>query len=486
MLSLILFLAFLFTPPAHAAGLPDVCRDSSLPGIEKAVYCSQFPINAGGGGGGQVACTWWVSPTGSDSNNGTAAGTPFATLAKAQNAAQNSSNKVICLEAGTWTLTSPITMTTADNGEVWENMINTAVDAPIVDGGGNLAEVFELSSGGPFTFNGFTIQHFSQYGIHHDASNNLSTILIENMSIGGSTITGTWNSGAITINGVNGLTVQNNYIHDMESEGISFFAYNTGNVLDNVLITNNVCLRAVTAMTDGGCIYVSDHNGYHSSGNTLITNNYIKDVGASGSNQATGIYLDDSASYWTLTGNIIGPPNPAGSTAASGYTAMGIEVNNGSFNIIKNNIIDLGPTTNVAAILFYYGDNPITSLTGPNQTGEVVQNNVIITKHAGNQNNIQWGNYQYPQFSGGASDYTIGPNLYWNFGGGQILTTGTVKSDSNPVTSNPTFLNTSTDNYNLSGSSPVFSAPFNFSALPTTWGPVGFTIPINGQAPSYQ
>jgi hypothetical protein len=461
---------------------PNAC--SAEPGIERINYCGSYPVTPPNNGGG--TCTYYVSPGGKDTNAGTTFGAPFATLAKLQAALQASgSGKVGCLEAGTWNVSSPLTFTTADNGETWQNATGTAIGAPILDGGTTVQEVIELTSGSGITFNGFTVQNFYAYGIHHDASNNLANITITNMSIGGTTITGNWSSGAITINGVNGLTVTNNYIHDTSSEGISFFAYDTGNVLDNVLIANNVCLRAVQAQTDGGCIYVSDHNGYKSSGNTIIKNNYIKDVGASGSNQATGIYLDDSASYWTITGNVIGPPNPAGSPASSGYSAMGIEVNNGSYNIITNNIIDIGPSTNVAAVLFYYGDNPITSLTGPHQTGEVVQNNVIITNHAGNQNNVQWGNYQYPQFSGGAGDYTINTNLYWNFGSGNILTDGTVASDTSPHIENPDFSSTTDYNYTLAGGSPVFSSPFNFTAIQGGWGPSGFTIPINGQAPSY-
>lgn len=469
----------------------DVCRGLAQ-GVLKTAYCGNFPINNGGGGGGgngQAPCNFWVNAqTGSDGNNGTAPGTPFASLTKAQTAARNASGKVVCLEAATWTLTSTFTLTTADNGETWENMPNTVVDSPTIIGTG-LFNIWTIGANN-LTINGIKFSGYTNYGLEYNEATGgatLTGLLIENCDIGGGTATGTWNSGTITVDNVNGVTIKNNYLHDTPSEGMSLFAYESGAVLDNVLIENNVCERAVTGQTDGGCYYVSDHNGYHSSGNTIIENNYAKDVGASGSNQATSVYLDDSASYWTVKGNVLGPPNPAGSPASSGFSAMGVEVNNGVFNTVENNIIDIGPTTNVAAILFYYGDNPITSLTGPNQTGEVVENNILITNHAGSQDVVQWGNYQYPQFSGSASDYTIGPNLYFNYGSGNILTDGPIASDSNPKTENPDITSNVTNDYTytLSGSSPIFSAPFNFTALTRGWGPVGFTIPISGQAPSY-
>lgn len=465
---------------AHANPANPYCR--SKDGLQDIAYCGNFPIGTASTG---ATCNYFVSPTGSDSNNGTSRSTPFLTLTKLQSTLEGASSgsKNGCLMAGTFT-TSGITLTTADNGESWNGDPSSAVDAAIVQGP-TVTEIFEISSGSGITFNGFTIQNFANYGIHHDSATNIDNITIENMSIGTTNVTGTWSSGAVYINGVDGITISNNYIHDMESEGIALFAYDTGDVLDNVSITNNVCLRTVQAQTDGGCYYASDHNGYKSSGNTTITNNYSKDIGASGSYQGAGIYLDDSASYWTVSGNIIGPPNPAGTPASSGYTAMGIEENNGINNTVKNNIIDLGTTGNVVAVLFYYGDSPATSLVGANQSGEVVQNNIIIADFTGSNDAVQWGNYMYPEFSGTAGDYTIGPNLYYNFGGGQMLTDGPIASDSNPKTENPDFTNTSTYNYNLSGSSPIFSSPFNFTALPTSWGPPSFSVPINGAAPSY-
>ncbi len=324
-----------------------------------------------GAGAAPSGAGFYVSPTGSDSNPGTLAA-PFATLAKAQQAMEGSSTKTTYVEGGTYHLTSTLTLTSADNGESWDYYPASGVDSAILTGGGSLTTMIELGANN-VTIDGLTIEDYGSFGIHHDVGANatpLTGITIENCDIGDSTVTGTWQSGAIFIGNVNGITIANNYIFNVQSMGIALYAYSAGNVLDNVSITGNVVVGAVQGMTDGGAIYVNDHSGYHGS-NISITNNYVADYGSASSSRAAGIYLDDSASYWTVSGNVIGPPNPA--SPNSSQSDYAVEVNNGSHNTITNNIIDLGSTGNVYDVLWYYGDNPTTSLTGAEPVGRDVR-----------------------------------------------------------------------------------------------------------------
>ena len=70
---------------------------------------------------------FYVSPTGSDTDSGTAAATPFKTLAKAQAAVRavdqaDSGQVTVYLAGGDYRLTAPLTFTAADsgtNGDIW-------------------------------------------------------------------------------------------------------------------------------------------------------------------------------------------------------------------------------------------------------------------------------------------------------------------------------------------------------------------------------
>ena len=469
-------LAFTVAPASTGSGTGGSGSGSGGSGGSGSGSSGTLTVGTGAGTAPSGA-GFYVSPTGSDSNPGTLAA-PFATLAKAQQAMEGSSTKTTYVEGGTYYLTSTLTLTSADNGESWDYYPASGVDSAILTGGGSLTTMIELGANN-VTIDGLTIEDYGSFGIHHDVGANataLSGITIENCDIGDSTTTGTWQSGAIFIDNVNGITVANNYIFNVQSMGIALFAYSTGNVLDNVSITGNVVVGAVQGMTDGGAIYVNDHSGYHGS-SLSITNNYVADYGSASSSRAAGIYLDDSASYWTVSGNVIGPPNPA--SPNSSQSCYAVEVNNGIDNTITNNIIDLGSTGNVYDVLWYYGDNPTTSLTGPSQSGETFANNIVISNFSGSDSPREDGTYAFYENSGSASGYTIDNNVYYNYGGGQMLTNGPVASDANPTTANP--LLTGWD-YVVSTSSPAMA--LGFKTIAGGWGPAGFVIPETDPTPS--
>jgi len=67
----------------------------------------------------QAQPSYYVAPNGNDSADGSVS-SPFATLQRAQLAMQQSSVKVTQINAGTYYLTSPLTLTSLDQGETWE------------------------------------------------------------------------------------------------------------------------------------------------------------------------------------------------------------------------------------------------------------------------------------------------------------------------------------------------------------------------------
>jgi len=67
----------------------------------------------------QAQPSYYVAPNGNDSADGSVS-SPFATLQRAQLAMQQSSVKVTQINAGTYYLTSPLTLTSLDQGETWK------------------------------------------------------------------------------------------------------------------------------------------------------------------------------------------------------------------------------------------------------------------------------------------------------------------------------------------------------------------------------
>ncbi len=79
-----------------------------------------------------VTTSYFVSPTGNDITGTGTLAAPFATLARAQTAMRAGSVKVTQIESGTYYLTSPLALTSADNGETWEAAQGAT---PVISGG---------------------------------------------------------------------------------------------------------------------------------------------------------------------------------------------------------------------------------------------------------------------------------------------------------------------------------------------------------------
>jgi hypothetical protein len=425
------------------------------------------------------ACTYFVAPTGSDRNNGTSVSTPFATIEKAQSAVRRGGSKVVCLRGGTYNRATPLTLTSSDDGETWQYYPPDGVDSAVLDGRG-ATDIVQIVGGSNIVINGLKVQNFHAYGIHSQGGTRFgvpaaSGNTIENCDIGFNTMT-SWNSGAFYSEGAAPKTaIKGNYVHDVGSQGIAINTwFNPSDKIDGSVIADNVVLRAVQRMSDGGAIYVSMHGGDQTS-HVTVTNNFVRDYGAPGVTGAAGIYLDDNASHVTVTGNVVAPPTE-GSVGAGNLGAAAVEIHNGNHNTISGNILDLGDSGRVWAAIWYQDSASIAGMAGNRFTG-----NIVVSAFIGIQHTNFTGQTGYTHFQNVPSDFTIRDNVYHNRAGGQVRTDGPLASDSNPIFENPRI---SGWTYQIADGSPVFRPSVNFPRIVGGWGPPGFVIPRPGAASS--
>ena len=295
--------------------------------------------NAVGIGAGAVPSGpgFYVSPTGNDNNAGTLA-SPFATLARAQEAMENGSIKTTYVEGGTYNLNSTLQLSSADNGETWQYYPANGVDSAVLDGGDSVSAGIVANGVSNLTINGLTVQHFQTFGILVQSGSN--SCVVENCNVGFTTDASGATTAGILIGGATNTIVANNYVHDTYGQGISVEAYYAGQSVNGDVVTGNVVLRAAQVLSDNGAIYTDMDQTGDAGGHVTISNNFIGDYGAPGVAAVEGIYLDDNSSNVTVTGNIIAPPTEGAVGSGNDNNTTAIEVHNGNDNHISDNIID--------------------------------------------------------------------------------------------------------------------------------------------------
>lgn len=436
---------------------------------------------AGAGGPVRPSPAFYVSPTGNDTNPGTPTA-PFLTLEHAQTVMRGSTTKTTVLMAGSggsYNRTAALVLSSADNGTTWQYDPVSGVNTAVLDGGNTVANIIQWDADN-VVVDGIKMQHTTNNIVFHDnGTTNILNPIIRNCDIGFNTATATFQASGILFNGVNGGSINNNYVHDTQAEGITLNAYQTGLIVDNIVVDSNVVLRTGTGISDCGAIYIENPNttnaggskaSIYTSASIKFTNNYVRDYGA-GQADAHGIYLDYGANHVTVSGNVVGPPSPT-STASSGFMLA-----DGFNNSFSGNIIDLGATGHMlTGVWFYFGTVGFT-ITGNSFTG-----NIAISNFAGSTTTSAFGTSgtAYVQTNGGGT-HTITNNVYHNYGGGAEVSTGNLDSDSSPVREDPLI---SGWNYAVASNSPVFNSPVNFPAIKGNWGPPGFVLPQTGTVPS--
>jgi parallel beta-helix repeat protein len=94
-----------------------------------------------------VLTSFYVDPNGNDTTGDGSEANPFAAPARAQQAMQQSSTKTTIINAGTYYLTTPLALTSADNGETWQ----AASAAKVVLSGGEVLTGWTNRGNGVYT-----------------------------------------------------------------------------------------------------------------------------------------------------------------------------------------------------------------------------------------------------------------------------------------------------------------------------------------------
>lgn len=417
---------------------------------------------------GIAQTAFYVAPNGSDSNPGTLSA-PFATLEAARNAMENSSTKITYIRAGSYQPaadsagdgTQALYLSSADSGQTWSYYPPDGVASAVIDGGASspwsgLQYGIYVGGATNVTINGLQLQNFAKFFL--DATNGASgTQFINNVLH--DTYNGLNDAGVALWGSAPGSVVAHNYIYNTANHGILASTCNGGCAggMTGITIAYNVIDTTCMVTTDCGAIYIEDYASPRSTGIT-VSQNFLHDMNPS-SDTGRGVYLDDGASNVTATDNIV---------AGNKWTCFNIH--GGDNNVFSNNVCD-EEANNDQYILTYQ----VSDSSSLRMVNNVFSNNIIIAGSSGGGGGYNGDSAPNPA--------TIDNNLYFNYVGDAIYTSGSggSGSDSNPTYADPQL---SSWCYTVGSSSPAFNSPINFSGIEQGWGPPGFVIPTAGTPPS--
>lgn len=423
-----------------------------------------------GDGGVVIVPAFYVSTTGSDSNDAGTLEAPFATLARAQAAMQASTTiKTTYIRAGSFSLPTisncgssscGLNLVAADVGETWSYYPPDGVDsadlsAGSTDGGTGLSVAVAVAAE-RVTIDGLSIHNF-QYGavVSSGGADNLT---VKNSLIYNGYSWGQGNPGGISCYGCTNLTLSHNVIRDMAEFGLSLTGAN-GDIY-GLRVDGNVFYNTCTAVANCGALYMEDSTA--TATNIVVTNNYIHDgntAAGTGDEYGSAIYAASCLSNMKASGNVI--------TGKNGPNT--ILVQGGSNVQLHGNLTDFGDTKpNVAAFQTSSG----AGCASGTMSGNEYEDSIVISAGGG-------GNYALLSGSPLGTP-TIKNNDYYNYAGSAIGQAGAY-ADSNPVSSDPQL---SGWTYTIAAGSPVLAAPVSFPPLVGGWGPPGYVLPETGTAPS--
>jgi hypothetical protein len=365
---------------------------------------------------------YFVSPTGSDSADGTSPSTPFRTLTKAQSAMQASATKTTYVMGGTYAMSATLTLDGSDAGESW---LGYPGQTPVLDGANAINQALEVNADN-VTIRWLTIKSCTESGIVVQGA--------QHVTIDSNTITdissSDWNQAGIRLcSSTYGGRVTHNLIDTCGYVGIGVWAAGSESISD-VLVDRNEIYNTCLSVADCGAIYSMDRG--HIATGIQITNNVIGNYG----NHATlgrGIYLDDQLSNVTVSGNIV-----------YGTGEWALQIHGGDHHLFQNNVFDISEAPTLG---LYQDDSP-----GQNygMAGNVFTCNIVWSSTA--PGSALW---DYINQSGGSITLPdVHANVYWDTTGANLPNTGTIV-DSSPTVADPRFVDPAQHDYAFQAGPPL-------------------------------
>lgn len=319
--------------------------------------------------------TYYVSPTGNDAAAGTSTGTAFKSLTKAQTASGVSDT--IVLMNGTFTLSTPLALTSSDNTTTW---IAQAGATPIISGASKELPLITMDGATGITVSGITFSSTTG-GVGDDFDSVFGAIEIsggsgivvteskfQNVSLGVKTLDGATDitvsnctftdleAGAVFLDyGSNqnlvtqnvivrtgtkyldsssidlfetwGNTISHNSIDDIPRHGIQEQNWDGGNKSGQNVIEYNVITRFMTETVDGGGIYLFAGDDPNNHLGSIVRYNYVEGQGVEDA-MSWGIYLDDYISNGQFYGNFV-----------NGGGVAAFMIHGGDNNVVYNNVL---------------------------------------------------------------------------------------------------------------------------------------------------
>ena len=365
-----------------------------------------------------LASAYYVSPTGSDSNNGTSSSTPFLTLEKAQMAMQSSSIKTTYLMGGVYSRSATLTLGNADAGERW---LAYPGQTPILDGGNTLSTGITVAGTSNVTIRWMTLRNFvgTAIGIYKVTgslfdSNTIYNITGPALSNGAYTAKGI---GIVIYGALISSTISHNLIYNTTNHGIHMTpdpkSPSTPN--QNVTIDSNYIhdVNSYPGLYDTGGIYLNDR--LHAQSGIIISNNEVANYG----NTTTGIgaraiYLDDESSNVVIHDNVI-----------TGNGAWGLQIHGGNDVSVYNNVFDITLATQGIGV---YQDDVSSGWPNYGMQNNVFYNNTIYMDCNTVRSLVPW--YYADATNGGIAMLSDYSNTYYNLSS-SIVNSGHV-IDSSP------------------------------------------------------
>ena len=422
---------------------------------------------------------FYVSTTGSDSGDGSAAH-PFATIGRAVTAMEQSGTvKTAYVEGGTYKLGSTINLGSKDNGITIESAPGAKA---VLDGNGSLSTLVSLNGASNVTIQGLTFQHTGTNGAAVKLSGGSGNHIVGNLFSGtheglllqgsssntvagnefdnsatsaieadGNSNSNTFDSnlingtgavgttgGGIFLHGANNNIISHNQVQNTAGMGIGIENWdsntvNVGNqVLDNVIHNVGTSSQSV----DTGAIYMLGRSG----GNTATTisgNDITSTVSTANHPQIVGIYLDDLTSGVTVTNNIV-----------ANTVDHSLQIHGGSNINVQNNIFDLGSASGSSwgwdtALL-------IQSISGHAMSNNAFSHNIIASTSSTPA--------AYSNLAGG--NPTVDNNFYMDLATSHWQVFGDAVNQTNAHYGNAGFVNEAGGNYNLGAGSAALAAGF--------------------------